>query len=79
MGIITDWLLKEAEEKVDYELKKHHDLEDIKTLTWTYRFKTYEEAKAYVDAIRNKYPYDLDVENYTHQAGVYAEFYFHKR
>jgi predicted nucleotidyltransferase len=67
VGKLTAWSDKQAA------------LKDIKTLTWIYRYHNYDEAAFYVESIRQKYRYDLEVEDYTHKAKVYAQFYFHLR
>lgn len=66
MGKLTDWA------------DKRSLISDLQTLTWIYRYKTYEEALMYCEGVKQKYPEDLDIDLYTHRAKVYARFYFHK-
>lgn len=76
-GILINYLLDAALNKLTDWNNKRRDLEILKDPTWTYKFHSYLEAKDFLNRMKTRYSVDdYEMKYAISNADIHAQIYF---
>lgn len=76
-GLLTNYLLDLALNKLTDWNNKRRDLDILKDPTWTYKFHSYLEAKSFLDSMKTRYSNDdYEMKYAISNADIHAQIYF---